>query len=106
MLNTTLQAVRSVLGVDPTINPEERNRLVSLLRHGPPMDAKNATPAAPAVARLIRRKEAAARLSVSTRTVDNLTKSGILHKRTFSGRKRASGILESDLVALLTGKEV
>ena len=104
MLNTTLQAVRSILAADPSINPLERNRLVALLRQGP------AEPkAAPVVdqhrgPRLMRRREVADRLSVSLRTVDKLATSGTLRKRTFPGRQRASGFLEADLVALLTGE--
>jgi predicted DNA-binding transcriptional regulator AlpA len=65
-----------------------------------------ATPAAPAVARIIRMREAAARLGVSIRTIDNLAKSGFLHKRTFPGRKRASGFPEGDISALITGQGV
>ena len=106
MLPTTLQAVRSILTADPSLNPAERNRLVSLLRQGPLPDVKNATPAAPAVARMLRRGEVAQRLSVSVRTVDALAKSGTLRKRTFPGRKRASGFLESDVIDLLTGRGV
>lgn len=104
MLQTTLQAVRSILTADPSVNPAERNRLVSLLRHRPLADENNTKPAAPTVARIIRRHEVAQRLSVSLRTVDNLAKSGMLRKRTFPGRKRASGFLESDVVELLTGR--
>lgn len=104
MLPTTMQAVRSILAADPTINLGERNRLVLLLRQGPPVEGKPAVPAAPVKVCLIRRKEVADRLSVSLRTVDNLAKSGLLHKRTFPGRVRASGFLESDVHALLTGR--
>ena len=104
MLPTTLQAVRSILTADPSVNPAERNRLVSLLRHRPLAGEKSATIAAHAVARIIRRQEVAQRLSVSLRTVDNLAKSGMLCERTFPGRKRASGFLESDVVELLTGR--
>jgi len=69
-------------------------------------ESKTATSAAPAVARIIRRREVASRLSVSLRTVDKLAKAGTLHKRTFPGRCRASGFLEADVVALLTGEAV
>ena len=104
MLPTTLQAVRSILAVDPTVNLVERNRLVMLLRQGPPVEERPAAPAAPAKACLIRRQEVADRLSVSLRTVDNLAQSGTLHKRTFPGRVRASGFLEAEVEALLTGQ--
>ena len=106
MLSTTLIAVRSILTADPSVNPVERNRLVSLLRQGPPTESRTPIPAAPTSARLIRRLEVARRMSVSLRTVDSLAQAGMLRKRTFPGRKRASGFLEADLVALLTGQGV
>ena len=104
MLPTTLQAIRSILTADPSVNPGERNRLVTLLRHGPPTEERNTSPVAPVKACLIRRQEVADRLSVSLRTVDSLAQSGMLHKRTFPGRVRASGFLESEVEALLTGR--
>jgi len=104
MLPTTLQAIRSILTADPSVNPGERNRLVTLLRHGPPPEERNTAPVAPVKACLIRRQEVADRLSVSLRTVDSLAQSGTLHKRTFPGRVRASGFLESEVEALLTGR--
>jgi hypothetical protein len=104
MLPTTLQAVRSILTADPSINPVERNRLVLFLRHGPPAEGRSGVSAAPEIVRLIRRHEVARRLSVSIRTVDGLAQSGLLHKRTFPGRVRASGFLESEVVDLLTGR--
>ena len=103
MLPTTLQAVRSILAADPSVNPAERNRLVSLLRHGPLADLYTPPSVVPAVARMLRRREVAERLSVSLRTIDAMAKAGTLRKRTFPGRKRASGFLESDVVQLLTG---
>jgi len=35
MLQRTLQAVRSILTADPSVNPPERNRLLSHMRQGP-----------------------------------------------------------------------
>ena len=104
MLPTTLQAIRSILTADPSVNPVERNRLVTLLRHGPSTDDRNSAPVTPVKVRLIRRHEVAERLSVSLRTVDSLAQSGTLHKRTFPGRVRASGFLESEVDDLLTGR--
>ena len=104
MLPTTLQAIRSILTADPSVNPVERNRLVTLLRYGPPKEERNTAPVAPVKVCLIRRKEVAERLSVSLRTVDSLAQSGTLHKRTFPGRVRASGFLESEVDDLLTGR--
>ena len=103
MLPTTLQAVRSILTADPSVNPLERNRLVAALRQGGEAKVPHPSAAGP---RLMRRKEVAARLSVSPRTVDKLAQAGTLRKRMLPGRVRASGVLESDVVTLLTGEGV
>ena len=104
MLPTTMQAVRAVLTADPSVNPPERNRLLSLLRQGP--EAKAIPTAAPALAvpRLILRREVAARISRSLRTVDKYATMGLLRKHTLPGHKRASGFLESDVSALIRGE--
>ena len=55
MLSTTLQAVRSILTADPSVNPPERNRLLSLMRQGPEAQA-NPTIAAPIFTAIILRE--------------------------------------------------
>ncbi|MCX6992115.1 MAG: hypothetical protein NT011_03115 [Kiritimatiellaeota bacterium] len=55
MLLATLQAVRSILTADPSVNPPERNRLLSLMRRGPEAQA-NPTIAAPIFTEIIRRE--------------------------------------------------
>jgi predicted DNA-binding transcriptional regulator AlpA len=103
MLATTLKIVRSGLEADPTLTPRDRARLVTLLRNNQvSADRESATES---VARIIRRREAAARLGCSVRTVDKLHTQGILQKRRLPGRQRSSGFLESDVVALITQKE-
>jgi hypothetical protein len=52
--------------------------------------------------RILRRKEAAARLGRTVRSIDQLCQQGILVKRTFPGRQRSAGILESSLVAAIS----
>lgn len=102
MLPTTLQAVRSILAADPSVNPPARNRLLAILRQGPqPQVAPAAAPTGP---RFMRRQEVAERLSVSLRTIDKYAATGLLHKRTLKGHKRASGFLAADVDALLTGE--
>jgi len=101
MLSTTMQAVRSILTADPSVNPPERNRLLSLMRQGP--EAKAIPTAAPTGPRLMRRREVAECLSVSLRTVDKYAATGMLHKRTLPDHKRASGFLAADVDALLLG---
>ena len=103
MLPTTMVAVRSILLADPSVSPVERNRLVALMRQRAVTAVKAEAAQVCTGVRLMRRGEVAERLSVTPRTVDRLAKSGALLKRMLPGRKRASGFLESDLVALLTG---
>ena len=101
-LETTVQAVAAVLKSDPTVTPKSRSEFLATLRNG----ARNTKPetASDRVPRIIRRREAAARLSCSLRTIDKLNVQGILQKRKLPGRVRSSGFLESDMVALITQK--
>lgn len=101
MLATTIEIIRSGLKSDPSLTPADRQRVIALIRNGP-LSTKSELPTANEP-RLIRRAEAARRLSCSLRTVDNLAASGTLRKRKLPGRVRASGFLESDLAALLGG---
>ncbi|HTV41716.1 MAG TPA: hypothetical protein VMF08_14130 [Candidatus Sulfotelmatobacter sp.] len=99
MLTTTLDIIRSGLKADPSLSPADRSRLLATIRHS--HNAKTAeTAGAP---RLIRRAEVARRLSITIRSVDKLASSGVLLKRKFPGRVRASGFLESDVDALISG---
>ncbi len=63
-------------------------------------------PATTSEPRLVRRAEAARRLSRSLRFVDKLAASGVLPKRRLPNRKRAAGFLESDLNALISSQPV
>lgn len=99
MLNTTLEIVRSGLKADPTLTPQDRARLLATLRE---TEKQPIGPAISAAPRLIRRAEAARRLSCSLRTVDKLAASGVLAKRKLPGRVRASGFLASDVDRLIT----
>jgi predicted DNA-binding transcriptional regulator AlpA len=100
MLNTTLEIVRSGLKADPTLTPQERARLLATFRA---RGTQRFNPPVATEPRLIRRGEAARRLSCSLRTVDKLASTGILPKRKLPGRIRASGFLASDLESLLMG---
>jgi len=103
MLPTTIQILKSGLQADPSITPSERARLLALLRKG--ASAPKTETTSDRVARLIRRREAAARLGCSLRTIDKLGAQGVLRKRRLPGRLRSSGFLESDVTALITEKE-
>lgn len=86
--------------MDPSIASAERNRLMGLLRSG---IAENPIPKPNGAPALVRREEAARRLSLGLRRFDQICKDGLLEKRKLPNRKRASGVLESELNELITG---
>jgi hypothetical protein len=98
MLPTTLDIIRSGLKADPTLTPEDRQRLIATLREPA---AEKTVPAISSEFRLIRRIEVARRLSCCLRTVDKLAATGILTKHKLPGRVRASGFLASDVDNLI-----
>jgi hypothetical protein len=99
MLTTTSQIVNTALQADPSVSTPERQRLLKLLREGPPKEST----AIALEARLVRRAEAARRLSCSLRQVDLLSQQNILEKRFLPGRRRASGITSQSLEAAIRG---
>ena len=102
MLATTLDILKSGLRADPTVSPAERARLLALLRQGPEVPRPDAPPSS--IDRILRRREAVTFWERSLRFVDRLAKDGILRRRLLPGRKRASGFLASDVMALIAGK--
>jgi len=116
MLPTTLKLCRTAHEADPSETPSDRACLMAFIRLPAAERARmmgylrsrtNVTKPetqTERIERIIRRAEAARRLSCSLRLVDRLAKDGILPKRKFPGRVRASGFLESDLLALIAGK--
>jgi hypothetical protein len=98
MLPTTIELIRSGLKTDPSISPSDRAHLMAMLRQGPQPPKPETVLNEP---RLIRRIEAARRLSCSLRTIDKLAAAGALKKRKLPHRVRASGFLESDVAALI-----
>jgi len=99
MLDSTIELIRAGLKTDPTLSPSECTRLLSILRNHNRQTPSPQIKSEPL--RVIRRKQAAERLNSSLRFVDLLTQQGILKKCTLPGRKRAVGILESSLLAVL-----
>ena len=102
MLNTTLDLIKASLKCDPTITPEDRTRLMLYLRHNRWKESKP-SPATPAVPRILRRAEAASRMGVSLRTLDNWAKTGILSRVYLPGRIRRAGFREADINNLIQG---
>lgn len=102
MLDTTQEAVKAMLRADPSLTPADRSRIIAAIRnHG--TKTEDTTPAKPEP-RIIRRAEAARRLGVGLRCLDNWHRCGILAKVTMPGRVRAAGFRDSDVVALIEGK--
>ena len=100
MMSHTLEIIRAALKADSSLAASDRARLLANVRSGGrPMAVGRVTVAEP---RLLRRAEVARRLGCSLRLVDRLAKEGALAKRKLPGRIRAAGILESDLLALMT----
>jgi len=99
MLPSTLDLLKSVLRSDPTVSPAERASILGRLREKP--DVQKAMSGAKEEDRIVRRVEAARRLSCSMRTLDKLAATGILQRRKLPGRLRASGFLASDIDALI-----
>ena len=99
MFNTTIDAIRAVLRMDPTVSTAQRMKIIFRLRRGD--EQTKAAP--PREARLLRSEVVAGRLDCSLRTVDHLAAEGVLRKVTLPGRKRACGFLEAAVEALLTG---
>jgi hypothetical protein len=100
MMPTTLEIVRAALRADATILPDERTRLLVVLKNG----GAEKTPTAPTTPRLVRRIEAAKMLGGSLRLVDKLSASGALIRRTLPGRTRSCGFLEADIFKLIAGR--
>jgi hypothetical protein len=102
MLESTIEVLKSVLRADPTVTPADRGAILARIRQKP--DTAKAEGDAKDEVRIIRRIEAARRLSCSLRTVDKLAETGALKRRKLPGRVRASGFLASDLDALIVAE--
>ena len=104
-LPSTVRAFKALLETDPTIAPAHRSLYVRFFRDGCLPDPKEFAPMPDAGLCVIRRKDAARRLGCCVRVIDRLAQEGKLKRVRLPGRVRAAGFLESDLHALLIGKE-
>lgn len=100
MQDATQNAVQALLRADATLTPQARRDILAAMQNNG--KAVNATEKP---VRIVRRKEAARILACTTRTVDNLCRTGALPRVKLPGRERALGIRESDLLALINEKE-
>jgi predicted DNA-binding transcriptional regulator AlpA len=99
MKKGTRDVIKSVINGDPSVNADDRTRLLRLVREGG-LDAADD----PLLRdRLIRRAEVARLLGRSVSSVDRLVKDGVLANVVFLGRLRAAGFRLSDVAALIEG---
>ena len=99
MLPATLEILKSVLRSDPSISAAQRADLLARMRQkadGHKLEAKVS-----GEVRIMRRGEAARRLSCSVRTIDRLARTGALRRRRLPGRVRGAGFLASDVETLI-----
>lgn len=99
---TSIEAIAAILKGDPTVTPQTRSQFLVHLRKGRITETVSTEPKEP---RLIRRQEAAHKLSMSLRGLDNLCKTGVLTKCVLPGRKRAIGISAEQVDSIIAGKQ-
>lgn len=98
MLPSTRSALTAILRTDPSITIEARAAITAAFTGKP----DTLTPTA---ARILRRGEVAKRFGVCLRAVDGWARAGIIQKVCLPGRVRCAGFRESDVAALIEGKE-
>ena len=99
-LQTTRDAIKSILKTDPTCSGDDRQRVLDALS-GKAVPACGATVAPAPPPRIVRFPEAAAQLGCNVHLLHRLAQAGALRKCKLPGRVRCHGILESDLARML-----
>jgi hypothetical protein len=105
MLPTTVDAVKALLKADPSVTPDDRIRIVSVIRNNGTAAAA-AQPKATVERRVLTRAEVARRFNRSLRFVDGLGNSGLLRRVKMPGRQRACGYMIEEVERLMLGGEV
>jgi len=98
MLPTTRDAIKSILRTDPTLGSDECKEILRALRES--HDKGKPPKVGP---RILRRREVAAKLGCSIRTIDNLAAEGTLARVALPGRSRGIGFRLRDVEALIDG---
>lgn len=107
MKATTLIAIKAILDGDETLTPSDRKRAIQRLTQ-PDVQPETQTPSVPAPQphdRVLTFVEAAKMLGKrSKKTAMNWADRGALDRVTLPGCKRASGVTESSVLALIQGR--
>ena len=98
-LQTTRDAVRSILRTDPTCSADDRLRVLAAL-NGKAMSAAGLA-GVKAPPRIVRFPAAAVQLGCGVRLLHRLAQNGQIRKCKLPGRVRCHGILEEDLARLM-----
>ena len=98
-LQTTRDAVRSILKTDPTCSADDRQRVLDAMS-GKAVAASGETVKAPPP-RIVRFQDAAKRLGCHVHLLHQLAHAGAIRKCKLPGRVRCHGILAEDLERLL-----
>jgi hypothetical protein len=99
-LQTTRDAVKSILKTDPTCSADDRQRVLDALS-GKAVAKSCAPSPSPTPPRIVRFPEAAAQLGCGVRLLHRLAQFGQIRKCKLPGRVRCRGILASDLARLM-----
>ena len=99
-LQTTREAVRSILKTDPTCSADDRQRVLDALS-GKAVPASGAAAVPPPPPRIIRFAAAAEQLGCCVKLLHRLAHGGAIRKCKLPGRVRCHGILEEDLMRLM-----
>ena len=100
-LQTTRDAVKSILKTDPTCNDADRQRVLDALsgKAVPASGAAGLPPASPP--RIVRFPEAAKQVGCHVHLLHQMARAGAIRKCKLPGRVRCHGILAADLERLL-----
>lgn len=98
-LQTTRDAVKSILKTDPTCSADDRQRVLDALS-GKAVRASGVVPVQ-APPRIVRFPEAAAQLGIGVRLLHRLAQHGAIRKCRLPGRVRFHGILADELARLM-----
>ena len=94
MLTSTQKAITAIAQADPSLSPKQVKAALLILsgdgsEQREPLD------------RLLSRREAAAILGFSVKSIDHYCRRGVLQRVTLGHSSRASGILESSVVSAM-----